>query len=301
MLACGGGQKSSSHTSLSQKDLAAQDVASFDSMDASPLRTYDNANGNLITKLFGAATGSSVHTYLNRRIHYYFNSQELNTLVTSPSSLPNQQMFSAVIRRPASAHGPADDDGVIEVAANVGTLLWYLGLTNSTSVTATIANKVIPVTSSRVGIMHLGDGYVKALQLSDGTIMKIPLAYRQATLVHEARHSDCTGGLTQADVTALTGYTSYTQTAQNFKLECGHLHSICVGGDYDGVSACDDRDWGAYAVGTVFLESVMSTYSGSELEVLQADYADLLTRFQNDYDQMKTAANPDMTSDGVSP
>jgi hypothetical protein len=151
--------------------------------------------------------------------------------------------------------------------------------------------------------MEIGPGYVGSGQLQDGTIVLVPAAYRQAILVHEARHSDCTGGLTSRDVDFIKTLTSYQETEAEFKkLECGHLHSICREfNDYYGLAACDDRPWGAYAVGAVYLESVMNAYSGRDRELLRATRADLLTRFPTDtyLEDMKRDIDPDMSSSGV--
>ncbi|MFZ9521320.1 MAG: hypothetical protein ACO3A4_12665 [Silvanigrellaceae bacterium] len=130
----------------------------------------------------------------------------------------------------------------VTIATNIGTAVWLETVAQKRPIEFFINNTSIPVNDPRIGIVRLAEGYTNY----DGEGRPMNPVARTAVLIHEARHSDCTGGLSDRDVLNL----SAGQLPEN--RSCGHLHTICQGGDYDGLPACDGREWGSYAMGWLY-------------------------------------------------
>lgn len=130
----------------------------------------------------------------------------------------------------------------VTIATNIGTAVWLETIAQRRAIEFFINNSAVPVTDPRVGIIRLAEGYTNY----DGEGRPMNPVARTTVLIHEARHSDCTGGLTDRDVLNLT----VGQLPEN--RSCGHLHTICESGDYEGLAACDGREWGSYAIGWLY-------------------------------------------------
>ncbi len=189
------------------------------------------------------------------------------------------------------AEDPLTD--AVTVASNIGTILFFVQKSNpDKKLYFKIGNAKVGLDSSRVGIIRLGPGYTME-KLKDGT--PLTAVFRTATLVHEGRHSDCTGGLKASDLELL----KLGQIPVN--KNCGHLHVKCPPGhDLAGYYACDGHPWGAYAVGAVYNAKLARACANcSELEKQQALLfaADSLSRVLSMEDLLagKQGA-PDMTS-----
>jgi hypothetical protein len=279
---------------LSPTELVQYDLKAIDSTPTETIDAYDLDHNGLFGKVFGGTSAHDIHHYMDTRISYYFTPEEMESF-TMPD-LPNSGMFSAY-----RANGAASE---IEVgAANIGTQLWYMGLLNDTTVTVDNGEASIEISSPRAGLMMIGPGYKAEETDYYGDSIRLPIAYRQTVLVHEARHSDCTGGLTAQDVTLMKTLTSYGDTLERFnKMSCGHLHDICQYGDYKDIPACDRKPWGAYAVGLVYSEALADSYEGLDYEIMQLSIGDLRSRFEDfDIDQLLDGrlGEPDMTTQGV--
>ena len=127
---------------------------------------------------------------------------------------------------------------------NIGTEYWFISIINRTPFSLFVNGQTLPVVSSRLGLMKLGEAYATSLRNSHGQSVNLPIAYRQGILVHEARHSDCTGGVTEADLDIARTAQSMEEFTTTFpKMECGHFHTICPSDmeDVGGLAACDDR------------------------------------------------------------
>jgi hypothetical protein len=83
---------------------------------------------------------------------------------------------------------------------------------------------------------------------------------------------------------------------------CGHLHTICASGDYEGLPACDGKPWGAYAMGWLFANEIVEkceTCSESMRQMAMAVAIDSLTRLPPEMAKAmrnKTFPPPDMSS-----
>jgi hypothetical protein len=147
--------------------------------------------------------------------------------------------------------------------------------------------------------MLIGEGYVGSTQSRDGKrTITFPPEYRQAILVHEARHSDCTGGISQTDLQTLRDAQNDDVTnALVAHMHCGHLHVKCPAGhEYAGLQACDNEAWGAYTVGEMYYRGVREdpNISGENRALADAVIVDYKSRSLVPRDGMA-----DMSSSGV--
>lgn len=113
-------------------------------------------------------------------------------------------------------------------------------------------NYRLPIKDCRVGAVKIGEGYM--MQSRFESIDRIE------TLVHEARHSDCTGGIPRSNLNQIRddadkGFDIWKNSSQ-----CGHPHSKCPAGhEFAGLAACDNHAWGPYSFGAIF-ESTIGQY-----------------------------------------
>lgn len=267
-----------------QADATAQvqkDIKDLSNVNTSSLATYDAQNNKILTKIFGGTDSRSITKYLTDRAHYYAYG---NTV-----SVDGQKIF-ANMGEQYNRGILADSSSVHTIALNVGTLLWIIGEAGHQPVYFTIdGSQSTPVTvnSSRVGLVILSDAY---MQLDEVT--------RLASVMHEGRHSDCTGGLKTSSLPAIATALQKQDSASLASLSghCGHLHVVCPSslGDYAGLAACDNESWGAYTVGAVFADAMAEAMPTAQYMFDKAFAVDSFSRTIN-----KTGGDPDMTSEGL--
>ncbi len=219
---------------------------------------------------------------------------------------------------------PADQSATVgTIASNLGASLFWLWKASPELVSATLNRYRLKgpgfpsgfYTDSRSGIVDLG------------LYARLPMVQRMKNLVHESRHSDCTGGISLGDLQKEREMNARLQQAQaahdqgneplalelttqaqaigNSKqhIECGHLHAICgpESGDYAGHAACDHKAWGAYTMGAVFLnhlvnncENCTETQHQNALMMFQDNAARLNTGWTSVADG--SAGSPDLSS-----
>ncbi|MBM3383431.1 MAG: hypothetical protein FJY29_13495 [Betaproteobacteria bacterium] len=136
----------------------------------------------------------------------------------------------------------------VTIATNIGTAVWLETIAQRRSINFFTNNTSLPVNDPRIGIIKLGRAY-SVFDENNGRPLNT--VARTSILVHEARHSDCTGGLADRDFLNLAS----GQLPEN--RSCGHLHTICTSGDYEGLPACDGKQWGAYALGWLFANEIV--------------------------------------------
>ena len=222
-------------------------------------------------QVFGGTQSSDVVRFINERVHYII-----------PQSV---DAFKRLRRKPAATSSHAT-----VVALNMGTQLWLGALAAAEpAVQFQFADRWVDVTSSRVGIIQLGPGYGD----------KLANFVRMGTLIHEARHSDCTGGITRDEIAMLS------RPGGSSPATCGHEHVLCPDDMKELVNkaACDDRPWGAYAVGWIYnLEVALNCVncSASELQIAKVAALDSRSRLL-DITGMTSPDSPvpDMTSSGI--
>ncbi|NBO38688.1 hypothetical protein EBU99_08905 [bacterium] len=204
---------------------------------------FDSKIEGYFVKAFSTSDGSGLMKYLDDRIGHIIGP---DTTVDSRFSY--------------TADTGSDSGKAVTIATNIGTAVWLETVAQRRNISFFTNNTAIPVNDPRVGIIKLG----KAYTVFDDSGRSLNTVARTSVLIHEARHSDCTGGLTDRDVTFLaTG-----QLPEN--RSCGHLHVICPSGnDYEGLPACDGKVWGAYAMGWLFANELSQKCQGCSESMLQ--------------------------------
>jgi len=203
-------------------------ISDYESLGKLPI---DGGGVRYFDQVFSGKDSQAVFSYVMERVRYV---------------LPR---FTDVIGR-IRLDGQPVDAGTTEIeddprlgASNDGVWLWFVNVAEPGNLQLVFGDRLLDIESTRVGIITLGPGYTKSL----------PQLARVSVQVHEARHSDCTGGLPPSDVELLQAGEAPLTTS------CGHSHVECPPGhEFAGLPACDDHAWGAYAVEMLFAEAVGS-------------------------------------------
>ncbi len=267
LCACGSESNDTSQSGKgSLRSLVESDLADLGRLDSSTIQVYDSGVGNgRFAQLFGGTSGSDVQRFFSKRLKYIVT--ENDEVRISPSRFRYDAWLSNFIERHDSLVADSDREVVVG-AANIGTLFWLLGVVNDTPVTLVIRGEEVLLDSSREGVMLLGPGYRESETLENRREIKLPPAFRQQILVHEARHSDCTAELTEDDLEIIRRARNTREFDRTFtKRQCGHLHVTCPGWhDLAGEAACDSEPWGAYTVGAVFGDAIRHSPGLSRLD-----------------------------------
>lgn len=276
---CSDSDKGSAPT---QKDIYASDVSTLSKMSSSGPREANQITNNGFTKIFGGTTGKDVDAYIKLRIKHVFNQQDMKTLRVQPEYLGDLMGWQE-----EATDVPKDDSEPQTVATNDGTAVWIVSRMINEKISVVAGSTVIPVDSTRVGIISLGDMYKTSIEVEDDGEkhnITFPPEFRLSTVVHEARHSDCTNGFSDALAIALKNSETmdeFLKTAGIDQLECGHMHVICPSNhDYAGHPACDNETWGAYGVGAVYSLAAEKNYTedGLEKRILEIAHMDEMSR-----------------------
>lgn len=247
-------------------------------------------------KIFGGTDGAALRAFIDQRIHYYFSQTEFENAKASSFD----RRYDGWNKDPEE-NKRMKDAGAVVRASNIGASLFYIGMINRQPITLYKENTAIPIDSPRVGIMLIGPGYQESVKTKDGRTIQLPPSYRQAILVHEARHSDCTGGLKDSDLEIARTAKTAREYNENFtRHTCAHLHTYCPEGhEFAGLAACDKHPWGAYSVAAVFQSALSQSTQGIERRLLEAGAIDAYSRLIT-IDKQKMLneeyGEPDMTS-----
>ncbi len=297
ILSCSKSKDKAAPVELSGPPLVRQDLKQLDSKLAVHFSNYDRDTNQLFSSVFGGTSADDVRDFIDTRLSYYMSKEELRDYsLTSVDINPH-----ALFNWPPSED--SEDGPGVTRASNYGVYLWLMGLVNGEELTLeNFEGKQIEITSSRVGIMEIGPGYTASVPVTGHGKVAMPAAYRQAVLVHEARHSDCTGGISSAEIASLRDIQyMYEYKRFNESSACGHLHSVCESGTFQGIAACDNKPWGPYLLGAIYLEATMDSTSGAQYAVME--YAAAESRSRLDYDLGRLLSyskeKPDMSSRGA--
>ncbi len=291
---------------VAKSQLVQSDIDAFLSLPTDKLVAFDQQNGGVFTAVFGGTTGADVSHYFKTRIQLVATDPKNLLASLDINSLP----YTAWMGKGDGGGGTsallAATTQARLAGLNIGTTLWFTSLINRVSFNIIYFEQILPVNSSRVGIMELGPAYEAKAEPEFGGDA-VPVGVRQGILIHEARHSDCTGGITEADLDVARSAQNDRDFFQRFpKPECGHFHSICPASmpGVGGLAACDDRPWGAYMVGYLYEKALISTvpvFSDEWSQITESaedSYSRLLFDNKDDILQGKGVA-PDMSSDGL--
>jgi hypothetical protein len=272
--------------------LAQSDLQALNSFDVTGSLAYDRSSNNRFSQIFGGFSGQNVRNFIDERIKHYLRESDIVGLS------PSYSVHTGWTQLPPT---PKD---IIAGAANLGMQFWLQGLLDNTTFSLTLANgQNVPIASSRAGVMLFGPAYAEEIEMN-GSKLRLSVASRQSILVHEARHSDCNGGISQADISRARQAQSYAKFFDGLQArKCGHLHSLCRTGSLQGLPACDAETWGSYGIQAVFLEAALkNAQAGStKWQVLNALVIDAKSRLEFDYHVMihSQTDHPDLTSSGL--
>lgn len=237
----------------------------------SALANYD-INGSEVrrfSQIFGGSNSSSVVNYFEDRVNYGLseNTDLIARLVIQPGPAFNQTDLAIIANNPSSG-------------------LWFASkLSEPDDLKIRINNQLLDIPSSRIGVMRFGTNF---------TI--IETIQQAIVLVHEARHSDCTGGISASDLERLRNQTDMIENT------CGHAHDLCPSGPYAGQYACDSHPWGAYAVSAIYSLAIADTCtncSETDKAIAMTMHFDSASRFMFfNYEDMLNGefGSPDMSS-----
>ncbi len=219
-------------------------------------RGLENEPG--FTRIFGGGGSQGmpgILSFLDERISYLVTMGDLEPRVRQVRA-PELNVFSlgSWDEAPGSSSETQAEggSGLFTLAVNQGTIWWYQdeAYPRGARTALKINGRQVVVENSRTGLIQLELGYFS----SDFAPIYGGFFPRLAILVHEARHSDCTGGLTEENLAAFRNRTPYPNPA------CGHLHQKCPEGHpLAGIVACDLHAWGAYGVEALFTSTVVRT------------------------------------------
>jgi hypothetical protein len=274
------------------KDLAFQDLAALESFDGSGPQSWDAHSNQRFREIFGGYSGKNVRKFIDERIKYFLGADD--NLELSPRNFRYTNWTN-------NPDGEKNKQNGVLLGVNFGTQLWFNGLIDQVPVTMTINSQKITITSPRLGLMLFGPGYTKAIQTKDQETIPLPASYRQAIIIHEGVHSNCTGGLKASDLAIARTAKTYGQFMAGFEsIRCGNFHALCPTGNLAGIPACDRHTWGAYSVGVVFEEAVLENLSPETVEwqIMNASRIDQKSRILVDYNAMiqDRATHVDLTS-----
>jgi hypothetical protein len=235
--------------SANENQMLQDDLSRIDSLQ------IDGSKVKYFMNIFGGPDSASVNHYLSERVHW---------LVSSKKDLDR-----SVILIPSFFDATASNPQV--VATNIGAAIWFSAIAaGGPAAGIQIGSDLVEIHSTRAGVIQLGDAYSSSA--AD------PLL-RVSTLIHEARHSDCTGGLSRQDLALLQAGKDPVHK------DCGHLHADCPAGHpYAGYPACDDHPWGAYAVEADYMGAVSKTCvdcTDQEKKLATVVFADAASRVLN--------------------
>lgn len=260
----------------SKKAVVQSDLNALTDESAIPLQFQDSRVTELFRLAFGGTDGASIRRFIDERIQYYLDPQDLFKSRVLPATT-----YGGWSSRSGAPTAVITDD-VVDGASNLGSPNWFQGVLDGDTKVLDLPrlNLQIRLESSRVGIMLIGPGYTLDPKPNGVRYESTPL-YRQGIIVHEARHSDCTGGLKQSDITAARSARYIDDFEATFEnLACNHFHVTCpVGHALAGVAACDRHPWGAYAYGFLYAVAKNGPHlSRRERELLQYAAYDSVNR-----------------------
>lgn len=251
------------------KDLTTSERKALDSsLNAIAKYGIDGSKVKYFSQIFGGNNSSSVVKYLETRVNYALSeSTDLNSRIAISAGVNALHAFEIF-------------------ASNPSTPLWYFAKSSEpANVMFIINDKPVDITSSRIGVMQFGSLYSQSAP-----------SVQAATLVHEARHSDCTGGATAADVERA----GRGESPQNH--ECGHLHDICPPGHpAEGIAGCESLPWGAYIIDAIYSAAIMGacdTCSETDKQAAEINFNDVIQRPLYDIQKLLNGdfGPPDMSS-----
>lgn len=244
---------------VAENDRIAGDLNRLLSLRFDSSQDADKRAEEAFRAFFQGFSGESVVSFLNERMHYIVSPRHPDGYPAEPSL----------------------------IALNLGTGLWFEGLAaGQKTVTVEFGDDEIEISSTRTGVIQVFPDYEAFAGMT-----------RTGVWAHEARHSDCPGGIDQAGLNRL----SLGEVPNEI---CAYVHSTCPPGHpYEGMPACDELPWGAYTVSAIFSRSIFQycvECSEAERQEALATTIDMQQRVKN-FDEVidGNAGRPIMSSAGL--
>jgi hypothetical protein len=293
-MACSGGAQDPVPTY--PLDLVKQDLQALQTESFNGVSRLDPILRERFIDMFGGTSSVEVRKYFHSRLNYFLY-PSLSGYEVSPSTFKYQGWTKPA--RPSKG-GPST------IAFNLGSMFWLQSLVDGTPVSIADQGTVIHFDSHQSNVVQLSAQYTDVHYFEDGTYVRIPAAFRLGVLAHEARHSDCTGGVTEEDLENMRSAVSYEDFLQRSpRFECAHFHSVCVidpGGPE--IPACDEHSWGSYMFSWVYAEAMAADPDKSEhekqlLNSMAISFKQRLRKFDVDAVMADTHQKPNMTGQGM--
>lgn len=255
--------------------------------------------------VFGGTSGHDVNTYFNQRIKIaipkekYANATYSMTKRLQPEWLLDPDKSPSLLTQSSFSQQPVR--GSI-VAINVGAQFGLAAKINQTTLRLHLSNSFIDIASTRSGIIVL-DKYREGFyhDAKNNISFFFPKEFRLATLVHEARHSDCTGGINPSLRDIIYKSKSYHELLSQMpsgQLNCTHSHATCPPGHaLAGVDGCDKDVWGPYGIQSIYLMGLLKDrfLRKQEIKSLQPYLSDALSRLPINFIEKWKTTSPDMS------
>jgi hypothetical protein len=241
-------------------------------------RSVQGENVRWFREIFGGVDTAALRGFLELRLHYVLSG---NTEIESRVRINAEPVVFQP--RESSLLSQEDDSG--RGATNLASLWFLKKAVEPEKLQFVINDELIPVESTRIGIIQLGPAFLRA-----------PPPIQVGVLLHEGRHSDCTQGIWRSDILRTQ------QGVDPVGVSCGHLHVLCpTGHEYEGLFACDEEAWGAYSVNFIYWAAVARTCKDcpeEERVLTEAAALDAATRILIDVTAMVRGdfGAPDMSS-----
>lgn len=232
-----------------QKDLLISDMQFIESLQLSNVTQEDLNKINL-----REISPDSLTRFLLDRVKYIVG-QDFDA-DSQKSVLANNYYYSPSVVSSVDSMF----DRVVTVMTNTGSAVYLDGKKNNTLYSLKVADETMVVSTTRVGIIKIGEGLFSSSRtsgFSQDSIAKRLI--RLGTLFHESRHSDGNGS------------------------NAGFPHSKCSSGDFAGYYACESNTNGPYNLESMLLKHFYrSCYncSESELSAIQISASDAASRLQ---------------------
>lgn len=139
-------------------------------------------------------------------------------------------------------------NGLRTYAMNTGSLLWQLKNSNYISAIRVGGNRVDSIDSPRYGLIELSPSTL--ISANETKEIDAERFWHLSAFVHEARHSDCSGGVNSDQLSDM----------KTLPASCTYTHVACkMGTPIQGKLACDGNFWGAYSAEYIVLDAIATT------------------------------------------
>ncbi|MBU6375966.1 MAG: hypothetical protein KGQ59_08230 [Bdellovibrionales bacterium] len=183
----------------------------------------DASQNRWFTTVFGDSDSGVLEPFLQDRVRFVLSQKtDVSSRVRVQSGMLYQEQDSG------------------RGATNLATLWFVKKSLEPRGVWFELNSRVLAIDSTRVGLVQLGPAF-----------HQVPALVQAGVLLHEARHSDCTGGVLRSDLDR------WMQGQDPVRKTCAHLHVPCPAGHiYEGIYACDSEPWGAYSMNLLYFLAI---------------------------------------------